>query len=75
MPIVFSVAVKPTPSIAAEQRSVDIRNGEERLLSVHGRHDPCIVHRASHVVNACTALALLDIITTRDGNAPRNTKI
>ena len=72
MPILFSVTVKPTPSIASEQRSVDIRSGEEVALSIHGRHDPCIVHRAAHVVNACTAIALLDIITTRDGNAPRN---
>ena len=75
MPILFSVTIKPTPSIAAEQRSVDVRNGDEVKLSIHGRHDPCIVHRAAHVVNACTALALLDIITTRDGNAPKDSKI
>lgn len=75
MPILFSVTVKPTPSIASAQRSVDIRSGREVSLSVQGRHDPCIVHRAAHVVNACTALALLDIVTTRDGNAPRNGKI
>ena len=75
MPILFSVTVKPTPSIASEQKSVDIRSNEEVSLSIHGRHDPCIVHRAAHVVNACTALALLDIITTRDGNAPKDSKI
>ncbi len=71
MPIVFTCAVKPTPSIAKEQTTVDIRSGEQALLSVKGRHDPCIVHRAASVVNACTALALLDIITMRNGNAPR----
>lgn len=75
MPILFSVTVKPTPSISSEQRSVDIRSREEKPLCIHGRHDPCIVHRAAHVVNACTALALLDIIVTRDGNAARDSKI
>ena len=75
MPIVFSCAVKPTPSISAEQESVDIRSGEGKVLSVKGRHDPCIVHRAAAVINACTAIALLDIITCRDGNKPKETKI
>ncbi len=75
MPIIFSVTVRPTPSIAREQSTVDMRNNEEKSLSIHGRHDPCIVHRAAHVVNACTAIAILDIITTRDGSAPRNKKI
>ena len=71
MPITFTVTVKPTPSIAKEQSTVDIKNGENKTLSVHGRHDPCIVHRAASVVNAVTALTLLDLIYTRDGNAPK----
>lgn len=71
MPILFRCAVKPTPSIAKEQRSVDYQSGEETTLSVHGRHDPCIVHRAAAVVNACTALTLLDLLTVRHGNAPK----
>ena len=71
MPITFKVTVKPTPSISSEQMTVDLKNGEEKALSVHGRHDPCIVHRAASVVNAVTALTLLDIIYTRDGNAPK----
>lgn len=71
MPIVFSTVIKPTPSISKVQRSVDIRTGENLDISVQGRHDPCIVHRAASVVNACTAIALLDLIITRDGNAPR----
>ncbi len=71
MPITFTVTVKPTPSISAEQNTVDLKEMAEKTLSVHGRHDPCIVHRAASVVNACTALTLLDIIYMRDGNAPK----
>ncbi len=71
MPILFRCAVKPTPSIGKEQQTVDMTTAEETTLSVGGRHDPCIVHRAASVVNACTALALLDLVTMRDGNAPR----
>ena len=61
MPLVFRCAVKPTPSIALPQRSVDLKSGENTEISVGGRHDPCIVHRAAHVVTACCALALLDL--------------
>ncbi len=71
MPITFTVTVKPTPSISREQETVDIKEMKEKTLSVHGRHDPCIVHRAASVVNACTALTLLDLIYMRDGNAPK----
>lgn len=71
MPITFTVTVKPTPSIAKEQSTIDLLSGEKKTLSVHGRHDPCIVHRAASVVNAVTALTLLDLIYMRDGNAPK----
>ena len=71
MPITFTVTVKPTPSIAKEQLTVDLKKCEEITLSVGGRHDPCIVHRAASVVNAVTALTLLDLIYMRDGNAPK----
>ena len=71
MPILFRCAIKPTPSIGKEQQTVDMKTGKEAVLSVGGRHDPCIVHRAASVVNACTALALLDLVTMREGNAPK----
>lgn len=74
MPLLFRCAIKPTPSIAKEQQSVDYRAKEETVLSVHGRHDPCIVHRAAAVVNACTALTLLDLMTVRHGNAPKEAR-
>lgn len=62
MPIVFRVAVKPTPSISKEQDSVDMDTLEPVKLNIHGRHDPCIVPRAVPVVEAAAAVALCDLI-------------
>ena len=67
MPIVFSCAVKPTPSIAREQDTVNYITGEEAKLTVHGRHDPCIVHRACPVISAMTELVLYDMLSCRYG--------
>lgn len=58
-PIIFRAAVKPTPSIAAPQKTVR-KNGEEIEISIHGRHDPVIVPRAVVVVEAMAALTVLD---------------
>ena len=66
MPIVFRVAFKPTPSIAKEQDSVDIRTGEPVKLRVRGRHDPCIVPRAVPVVEAAAAAAVYDLLRIRE---------
>ena len=62
MPIVFRAAVKPTPSISKEQRSVSLKRKEDVFLVVKGRHDPCIVKRAVPVIEAAAALAIYDII-------------
>ena len=67
MPIVFRTAIKPTPSIFKEQRTVDIKSGENAVLSLKGRHDPAIVHRAGAVINAVTALTLADLLAVRYG--------
>lgn len=67
MPIIFRTAIKPTTSISAEQRTVDLITLEKRLISVGGRHDPAIVHRARAVVDACTAFAIADLLTVRYG--------
>jgi chorismate synthase len=60
MPLVFSVAVKPTPSVAIEQRTVNLTQMKEQPVAVKGRHDPCVVPRALPVVEAAAALAVLD---------------
>ena len=70
MPIVFTVAIKPTPSISSKQRTVnvadlrsyengDIKNTE---IEVNGRHDPCIVQRAVSVIESAAAIAVLDML-------------
>lgn len=61
-PIVFSVAIKPTPSISVPQKSVNLQTMENETLTVNGRHDPCIVPRAVPVIEAVTALVLLDLM-------------
>lgn len=62
MPIYFSVAFKPTPSIARAQQSVNLQSMEETELTVGGRHDPCVVPRAVPVVEAVAAIVLTDLI-------------
>ena len=62
MPLVFRAAFKPTPSIAREQQSVDLTAETDTTLSVHGRHDPCIVPRAAVAVEAAVAVSLLDLL-------------
>lgn len=62
MPIIFKVAIKPTPSIAKEQDSVSLSGMTDTKLRIHGRHDPCIVPRAVPVVEAAAALAIMDLL-------------
>ena len=61
-PIVFDVAVKPTPTISKEQTTVNLETKENTTITVGGRHDPCIVPRAVPVYEAVAAIALVDII-------------
>lgn len=67
MPVVFKCAVKPTPSVSVEQQTVDFIKGENTVLNVAGRHDPCIVHRARVVVDSVTAIALCDLLSQKFG--------
>ena len=62
MPIVFRCAVKPTPSIAKTQQSVNLQTMQPEDLCITGRHDPCIVPRAVPVIEAAAALAVYDLI-------------
>lgn len=67
MPILFKVAIKPTASIGKPQQTVDIEAMKETTLNLTGRHDPSIVPRVIHVVNAITSYAILELIIRRDG--------
>ena len=66
-PLLFRCVVKPTPSIARRQDSVNLLTGENVDLTIRGRHDPAIVHRARVVVDSVTALVLADLLVGRYG--------
>ena len=67
MPVVFSCAVKPTPSIYKTQQTIDFINGENAEIKLVGRHDPAIIHRARVVVDSVTALVICDMLALRYG--------
>ena len=67
MPVTFRCAVKPTPSISREQESVDLSTMKNEQLTLKGRHDPAIIHRARVVVDSITALVLWDLLAQRFG--------
>ena len=67
MPVLFRCAVKPTPSVFCEQDSVDLATMQNATLSLKGRHDPAIIHRARVVVDSVTALVLCDLLAERFG--------
>ena len=62
MPILFRAAIKPTPSISVEQNTVDLQNKTDTILTVKGRHDPCIVTRAVSVIEAAAAIAVINML-------------
>ncbi len=62
MPVIFDVTFKPTPSISKPQNSISISHMEPSILTVKGRHDPCIVPRAVPVVEAAAAIAIFDLV-------------
>ncbi|MDR0531469.1 MAG: chorismate synthase [Oscillospiraceae bacterium] len=67
MPLVFRIAIKPTPSIARTQTTVDFARNRETELAVGGRHDVCIVPRVVPVAEAVTACVLLDLLLDAKG--------
>lgn len=67
MPVIMRIAVKPTPSIGKAQPTVDLMSGENTTVSIKGRHDPAIIHRARAVADAMCALAIADLLVTRYG--------
>ena len=71
MPVIFRVAVKPTPSIYKPQRSVDLATMQECELVIEGRHDSCIVPRVVPCVEAMTALTVADLMVSEDFHVGR----
>lgn len=62
MPLVMQVGIKPTASIYTEQNSVSLSAKEPTKLVIKGRHDPCVALRAVSIIEAVTALVLLDFL-------------
>ena len=67
MPLVLRAAFKPTPSIGKVQRTVSLSEGEAAQLRIRGRHDPCVAVRAVPVVEAVTAVVILDLLLEETG--------
>jgi len=70
MPILVRAAIKPTPSISKEQRTIDLSKMEETLIRVKGRHDPCILPKAVPVIESAVAIVLVDLML-RAGFIPK----
>jgi chorismate synthase len=70
MPLLLRVAFKPPSSIARAQKTVNVSRMEEAIVSVKGRHDPCVVPKAVPVVQAMVAIGLVDLMI-RGGIIPR----
>lgn len=62
MPVLFTAAVKPTPSIAQPQKTVDYIKKENTVIEIKGRHDACIVPRAVPCVEAAANIAALSYL-------------
>jgi chorismate synthase len=70
MTIIVRVSVKPTPSIAKEQQTVDLAKKEDSKIRIGGRHDPCVVPKAVPAIEAAIALTLADHMI-RSGFIPK----
>ena len=69
MPVLIHTVIKPTPSIAKMQETVNYLNKEETEIKIQGRHDPCIVHRARVVVDSICAFGILDLLMEKEVRA------
>ena len=65
MPVIHRVAIKPTASISREQRTVNIETMQNEIIKIEGRHDPCIVQRAVVVIEAISAIAVLELLSEK----------
>ncbi len=69
MPLIVRACIKATPSIGITQETLNLQTGKTEPLSIHGRHDPCIVTRAAPVIEAACAIALADLLREANGYA------
>lgn len=67
MPIIFQCAVKPTPSIAQTQKTVDFCVNKNADITIHGRHDPAIIRRLCPVIDSMAAIVMCDLLAQRFG--------
>lgn len=65
MPVIHRVAIKPTASISREQRTVNMETMQNEIIKIEGRHDPCIVQRAIVVIEAISAIAVLELLSEK----------
>ena len=70
MPVIVRAAFRPTPSLSREQNTVSLHDKADTTLTVHGRHDPCVVVRAVPVVESAVALALAEMWLERRATYP-----
>ncbi len=67
MPIIYRTVIKPTPSIAQKQNTINFKTMQNSEIEITGRHDPAIIHRARAVVDAMSAFVLADLLIERYG--------
>lgn len=67
MPVIFNCAVKPTPSIAQKQETIQFIHRENADIAITGRHDPAIVRRVCPVIDCVSAIVLCDVLAGRYG--------
>jgi chorismate synthase len=70
MPIIIRVAIKPTPSIGKQQKTVNLSTMEDANVTVKGRHDPCVVPKVVPAVESAVAITLADHLI-RSGFIPK----
>ena len=66
MPVVFRLAIRPTPSIGKVQETISVKKMENAELTIHGRHDPCILPRVTPVVEAMAKIGVMDLWKERN---------
>ena len=66
-PVIFTTAIRPTPTVGIEQQTIITGAGQNTVLSAQGRHDPCIAARACAVIDAVAGLVTADILCQENG--------